>query len=291
MDLVLHVSHAKRHRSQELKPLRRAIFAAAVACIGVFVLPPDDNLAPASARRSYDYVGTLLLVAALGLFNFTWNQGPLVGWSAPYVWSLLLVSILAFVALYFWERRVGNNALIPVEVLSRTSLLVYLCLWLGWMSFGVFLFYTTLLCVLLSRGKSPSLMQSSLRHVRGVSTGLGIAAQMSPVTPTGVICALAVPSLITRFPGHQIFFISMVSFLVGDLMAALAPVHGYWSVTFPSLILVILGPGRSLLRQSEETDVCSDLSFSTGQLIVSNSVDREFQGVAAGIVSMIANYS
>ena len=33
------------------------------------------------------------------------------------------------------------------------------------------------------------------------------------------------------------------------------------------------------------------MSFSTGQLIVSNSVPREFQGIAAGIVSLITNYS
>ncbi|ORX34486.1 major facilitator superfamily domain-containing protein [Kockovaella imperatae] len=237
-----------------------AILAAVILVLGIFVLPPDANLAPASARRSFDYVGTLLLIVALGLFNFTWNQGPVVAWSAPYVWSLLLVSMLAFVALYFWEKRLGTHALIPTEVLSRTSLLVYLCLWLGWMSFGVFLFYTTLF----------------IRNVRGVDTALGLTAQLIPVTPTGVICALAVPTLLTRFPGHQIFFVSMVAFLVGDVMGAVAPVHGYWSVTFPSLILVILGP---------------DLSYSTGQLIVSNSVDRQFQGTAGGIVSMITNYS
>lgn len=34
-----------------------------------------------------------------------------------------------------------------------------------------------------------------------------------------------------------------------------------------------------------------DMSFSTGQLIVSNSVSHEFQGIAAGVVSMITNYS
>lgn len=33
------------------------------------------------------------------------------------------------------------------------------------------------------------------------------------------------------------------------------------------------------------------MSFPTGQLIVSNSVDVEFQGTAAGVVSMITNYS
>ena len=57
---------------------------AGLALLGVYVLPPDDPLAPASARKQFDYLGTLLLVAALGQFNFAWNQAPLVGWSAPY---------------------------------------------------------------------------------------------------------------------------------------------------------------------------------------------------------------
>jgi hypothetical protein len=39
----------------------------------------------------------------------------------------------------------GRMALIPPQVLSKTSLLVYLSLWLGWISFGIFLFYNVLL--------------------------------------------------------------------------------------------------------------------------------------------------
>jgi len=39
----------------------------------------------------------------------------------------------------------GVHALIPVEVLTRVNLLVYTSLWLGWVSFGTFLFYTVLL--------------------------------------------------------------------------------------------------------------------------------------------------
>ena len=95
----------------------------------------------------FDYIGSLLLVVALGLFNFTWNQAPLVGWGASYVWSMLIVSLVVFAAFFFWERRMGRRALIPPAVLSKTSLLVYLSLWLGWMSFGTFLLYTTLLYV------------------------------------------------------------------------------------------------------------------------------------------------
>lgn len=63
---------------------------------------------------------------------------------------------------------------------------------------------------------------------------------------TGALAAMAVPWIISRFRGHHIFLFSMVAFLVGAVMAAVAPVGGpYWAVTFPSLILVISGPGTS----------------------------------------------
>ena len=122
-----------------------AMFTSAVLAVAVFILP-DDDLQPVSDRvRTFDYIGTLLIIMALGLFNITWNQAPITGWSEAYVWSLLLVALLSFVAFYFWEKRIGKQALIPTVVLQPASLLVYLSLWLGWMSFGVFLFYTTLL--------------------------------------------------------------------------------------------------------------------------------------------------
>lgn len=50
----------------------------------------------------------------------------------------------------------------------------------------------------------------------------------------------------------------------------------YWANTLVWMLLRMFGP---------------DLSFSKGQLTVSNSVDRNLQGIAAGIVSVITNYS
>lgn len=58
----------------------------------------------------------------------------------------------------------------------------------------------------------------------------------------------------------------MLSFMGGNLMAALTPVHlTYWAVSFTSLLVIAAGP---------------DLSYTTGQLIVTNSVGAEFQGVS-----------
>ncbi|WWC59375.1 uncharacterized protein I303_101927 [Kwoniella dejecticola CBS 10117] len=241
-----------------------AIFIFVFLISGIFILPSDGQIPSSEIRlriRSFDYIGTALLMLALGLFNFVWNQAPLVGWEQPYVYVLLIVSILGFVAFFFYERRLGKDALIPLEVLGRQSLLVYLTLWLGWMSFGTFLLYSALF----------------IHNIREHHNALLITAQLSPLMPGGIAAAMLVPFLIHRFAGHHIFLASMISFFIGNLFAALTPKDQmYWGLTFFSLIICVFGP---------------DLSFSTGQLIVSNSVNHEFQGIAAGIVSMITNYS
>ncbi|OXG26040.1 MFS transporter [Cryptococcus neoformans Ze90-1] len=237
-----------------------AIFIAVFLAIGLYILPPDQNLPPRSERH-FDILGAILLALGLGLFNFCWNQASVVGWEAVYVYVLLIISIITFVAFFLWERRIGRKALVPLEVLTRKNLLVYLSLWLGWMSFGTFLLYTTLF----------------IHDIRGYTLPLTMTAQTSPFVFGGVTAALSIPFLIHRLPGHVIFFIAMCAFMIGNILAATAPMDGtYWGNTFFSILIGVFGP---------------DLSFATGQLIVSNSVDVEFQGIAAGLVSMITNYS
>ncbi|WWC67828.1 uncharacterized protein I206_101745 [Kwoniella pini CBS 10737] len=241
-----------------------AIFIFIFLICGLFILPSDENISSNIIRKkikSFDYGGTILLIFSMGLFNFVWNQSSLIGWEKQYIYILLILSILSFISFIFFEKNLGKKALIPIEVLSNQSLLVYLTLWLGWMSFGTFLLYSTFF----------------IHNIREYHNSLLIRAQLSPLMPGGIVAALLVPFLIHRFSGNHIFLISMISFFIGNLFAALTPKdQTYWGLTFFSLIICVFGP---------------DLSFSTGQLIVSNSVNHEFQGIAAGIVSMITNYS
>jgi hypothetical protein len=111
---------------------------------GYFVLPADKR---SRSSHSFDVVGTILLALGLGLFNFAWNQGPVAGWSQEYVWALLLVSVAAFGAFFVWERRMGNEALIPLVVMQKNNLFVFLSLWLGWMSLGGYWYYMLALYV------------------------------------------------------------------------------------------------------------------------------------------------
>lgn len=69
---------------------------------------------------------------------------------------------------------------------------------------------------------------------------------ISKLMETGVIAALLVPVLITRYRGDLIFLASMVAFFAGILLAAFTQVGGsYWALTFTSLIVVTFGPGKS----------------------------------------------
>ncbi|OXG17837.1 multidrug efflux pump [Cryptococcus neoformans Tu401-1] len=240
-----------------------AILIALFLGAGFYVLPPD-SLCPSVSKPQFDTVGAILLSLTLGLFNFVWNQAPLVSWSAAYIPALLVVSLIFGGVFVWWERRVGKGALIPMEVLSKQSLLVYLSLWLGWMSYGTFLLYTTFF----------------IYDIRGYTEPLTMAFQLTPLLPAGIIAALIVPFLIRHLPNHFIFLLSMFAFTVCNIIAATASTSTaegqYWKSTFWSLVIGTFGP---------------DMSFSTGQLIVSNSVSHEFQGIAAGVVSMITNYS
>lgn len=240
-----------------------AILTALFLGVGFYVLPPD-SLCPSVSKPHFDTVGAILLSLTLGLFNFVWNQAPLVSWSAAYIPAMLGVSLIFGGIFVWWERRVGKGALIPMEVLSKQSLLVYLSLWLGWMSYGTFLLYTMFF----------------IYGIRGYTEPLTMAFQLAPLLPAGVIAALIVPLLIRHLPNHFIFLLSMFAFIACNIIAATASsstANGeYWKGTFWSLIIGTFGP---------------DLSFSTGQLIVSNSVSHEFQGIAAGGGSMITNYS
>jgi hypothetical protein len=102
-----------------------------------FVIPPDsvgagesgdedDGAAPPS--RKFDYAGTVLGVCGLVLVNVAWNQAPVVGWSTPYTYILLIIGILLIGAFLFVETRV-TAALVPVNVWNRHMGLMLGCMY------------------------------------------------------------------------------------------------------------------------------------------------------------------
>lgn len=111
---------------------------------------------------------------------------------------------------------------------------------------------------------------------RGLSE-LEATLQFIPCGLVGILAASMSVFLLPRVPGYVIFGISMICFFLGELLLALTPVEQtYWQMTFPTFLLICLGP---------------DLSFSCSSLIASDKLPKEQQGVAGSLINTIVNYS
>ncbi|GAA5942158.1 uncharacterized protein JCM15063_002022 [Sporobolomyces koalae] len=235
-----------------------AIFCALCGLIGFLVIPQDEF----DRSIRIDWIGVSLGLAGMILFNFAWNQAPLVLWSTAYVPVLLGVGIALIVLFFLWERRQGDKALLPTMIFTKDVIGTCIALWFGWMSFGIFLFYTV----------------SFIRDIRGFHQPLVICAQLATLAPLGALAALAVIWLTHRqVPGHWILAASCACFCIGNVLMGVTPrSQTFWAMVFPAEIIIVFGP---------------DLSFASGALIIANSIPRSMLGVGGGLMNLITNYS
>ncbi|KAL9622714.1 MAG: hypothetical protein Q9160_003024 [Pyrenula sp. 1 TL-2023] len=239
----------------------------AIGCLfcgltSIFVIPPMPRAGPADVSlKELDPLGAITGVGGLVLIDFAWNQGPTAGWQVPYVYILLIVGFV-LVAAFFWiETRVSKYPLIPMKYLPPLSAFVFGCIAAGWSSFGIWIYYLWQLFIGL-RGQTPLLS----------------AAQCVPAGISGGIAAVATGFMLSKGvrPG-VVMLLSLIFFTIGNIVLATVQVHQtYWANAFVSIILAPWG---------------MDLSFPAGIIILSDTLPREHQGVAASLVNTIVNYS
>ncbi|KAF5526526.1 putative MFS-type transporter [Colletotrichum aenigma] len=69
-----------------------ALLGSVIFGLFIMIVPGEPTLMDPVGK--IDYIGAYLGVSGLILFNFVWTQSALVGWSVPYVYGLLIASIL-----------------------------------------------------------------------------------------------------------------------------------------------------------------------------------------------------
>ncbi|KAI0432411.1 major facilitator superfamily domain-containing protein [Xylaria sp. FL1042] len=245
-------------------------FAVVLAILAVLVLVfvpsiPRTRAPPktwAEILQALDLLGGVVGVTSLILINFAWNQAVVVGWrhDRDYVYICLLLGIILLPCFFIIETKVATEPLIPFAALTSDVGFVMACIACGWASFGIWLFY---------------LLQfyANLRH----GSPLQISAWFSPIPASGFAASITTGIILSKVRSSFVMVMSMTFFLVGVILIAVAPVEQtYWAQTFVCSLVIPWG---------------MDMSFPAGTIIMSASLPKQHQGVAASLINTVVNYS
>ncbi|MCJ1415847.1 hypothetical protein MMC32_002181 [Xylographa parallela] len=237
-----------------------AIICFLVALCAIFIVPnPQKDPNGAQQDKSFDFIGAIVGITGLVLFNVAWNQAPSVGWGTPYVIVLLIVGLVFIIAFFFVEKRV-KQPLLPLDAFSGNVGFVLGCIALGWSSFGIWMYYFWQFLEVL-RQEAPLLT----------------AAHMVPSAISGLCASVATGFLLSRIATSWIMVIAMCAFFIGLTLLATMPIgQNYWLQTFFAAAITPWG---------------MDMSFPAATIILSNFVAPQHQGIAASLVTTIVNYS
>jgi MFS family permease len=236
-----------------------------LALAGYFAIPHtpsphlDNKKDGITAWARVDGWGSVTGIVALVLINFAWNQGPVVGWTTPYTYIILIIGFL-FLSLFGLIESRATFPLIPHCALSSDTAFVLGCISAGWASFGIWVYYLWQFC-------------EQLKHASPLLT----SAYFVPTSISGLIAALTTGIILHRVPASFVMLIAMLAFMVGTILVATAPINQtYWAQIFVAIVIMPWG---------------MDMSFPAGTILLSNRMKREEQGVAASLVNTVVNYS
>ncbi len=187
------------------------------------------------------------------------SQAPSVGWSTPYEIGLLITSLILFTFFIIWEHKTPHPMMPPDIFKAPSFAILVLVILLNYMAVGTVLWYQLLW----------------LQDVWHWST-LQFAIGWTPFVICGTGAACLAAWLIPRLAAQWILALGTVTIMVSTvLMATVRQDQTYWAQVFPSVILFAF---------------CPDLVYAAGQIIASNSVRRNQQGVAGSIIGTLNLY-
>ncbi|KAK4621816.1 hypothetical protein CLAFUW4_06740 [Fulvia fulva] len=244
-----------------------AMTLVVIAAVAQLVIPDPQDEKPGLKGKDFvgavwelDLLGAVVGITALILINVAWNQAPISGWSsATCITTLVLRTVL--VPIFFWiELTIARNPLLPVDVFTASNAFVLGCVSLGWANFGIWVFYVWQILEVL-RGSSPLLA----------------SAYLSPLTISGAVAAVTTGALLHKLKTAWVMMIALCAFMTGTiLIATLPPFQVYWAQIFVCTLIAPFG---------------MDMSFPSATLVISDSVKKAHQGVAASLVNTVVNYS
>ncbi|CCF57477.1 hypothetical protein KAFR_0C04860 [Kazachstania africana CBS 2517] len=240
-------------------------WSMAVTCLIITILSyifiPKDNTPKRerSAFYSFDYVGGFCGITGMILFSVVWNQAPLSHFKAPYVYSLLIVSVVFMTMALIIDSRV-KDPLIPWKSMCSNVIKALIVVFFGFLGFTIWLFYSWRFYLV---AKNDSLLLA--------------AAKFIPLGISGIFAAcFSVLLLNKKVPVQLRLLTAVCAFLIcAILISTMTLQETYWGNAFVATVIIAIG---------------LDVAFPSATLLLSNGVLNEQQGLAAALAATALNY-
>ncbi|KAG0671164.1 hypothetical protein C6P45_001177 [Maudiozyma exigua] len=208
-----------------------------------------------------DWIGSVIGVLGLIIFNFVWNQGPIDGWQKAYVIVLLIISTLLLVAFFVYEIKWAEHPLLPPAVTkNRHIITILISLFFGWGSFGIWTFYYYS-------------FNLNLRHFSPLWAG----STHFIFIIFGTLAAFFVAFFMKKIGPSIVFCLSSIGFTCGCIIFSVTPPsQTYWRNSLGMQVILAMG---------------MDFSFPGSSIILSDELPMEYQGMAGSLVNTIVNYA
>ncbi|PIG88704.1 hypothetical protein AARAC_000584 [Aspergillus arachidicola] len=235
-----------------------------IACLGVAAFGGLFLVAQCEERLAkdgkVDYVGAVLGLGGLILFNVAWNQAPSTGWESPSTIVVLVVSVILIILFFVWENWYAAEPIMPVGIFQAPSFkaLILVVLFI-YMSVGISLWYMVVWEQLIREWTVLHVAVGWIPYGLGASIAVTGAAWLIPhleaqyILAMGCLASLASLVLLATMPEQQL----------------------YWAQVFPSTVL---------------GSFCPDFVYVAAQIIASNSVQKHEQGVAGSLIGTLNLY-
>ncbi|KAF2621611.1 MFS general substrate transporter [Macroventuria anomochaeta] len=205
---------------------------SAISTIASFFVIPLPPLQPEPVmRNTVDWIGGTLITVGLIILLFALSEGNVVGWSTPWVPTLIVVSLLIVVAFGFWqhylETKTQKRPLMKMSIFkNRKFTWANVLMGLFFSSFNNYLIFAT---YWFQDFQGLSVIQTTLRFIPNGVTGIMVA------TVTGFI--------LSHVRGDYILMFSTFAVSMSSLLFAIPiPEHTtYWAYGFPAMVFCVCG--------------------------------------------------
>ncbi|KAF2023947.1 MFS general substrate transporter [Setomelanomma holmii] len=207
------------------------IISAICTVASYFVIPLPPVQPEPSMRNTVDWIGGTLITVGLIILLFALSEGNVVGWSTPWVPTLIVVSMLIILAFGFWqhylETKTQRRPLMKMSIFkNRKFTWANVLMALFFSSFNNYLIFAT---YWFQDFQGLSVIQTTLRFL--------------PNGVTGILCALVTGHILSSVRGDYILTFSTICVSMSSLLFAIPiPVDTtYWAYGFPAMVMCVCG--------------------------------------------------